>query len=335
MLKVGIVGSGFGLYGLLPAFNSLEGCRVVSICGKQSERLVTYCQSIGLDARYTDWKEMLEQEELDAIAIAVTPNAQYEIATAAMAKGMHVFAEKPLAANTEQATTLLALAQTHNIVHTMDFIFPEIESWQTAKQLLEEEAYGPLKHISVQWDFLSYDIQHNVSSWKTMLSEGGGALAFYFSHALHYIELFAGTVLAVSGKQTFTEDTPNDGDTGVDIQLQFEHGITGDAHINANNTEVRRHIVELVCEQGVLQLVNDTKVTEDFRLFVRVGDDTKEIVISETSDAIPGEDERVRIVKKLAARFVAGISNSTSVTPSFVAGVRVHQLIDMIRKSTT
>ena len=77
-MKIGIIGSGFGLYGLLPAFHSIPDCHVVAICGKKTERLSNYCKSIGLDAIYTDWKKMLADEKLDAVAIAVIPSVQYE-----------------------------------------------------------------------------------------------------------------------------------------------------------------------------------------------------------------------------------------------------------------
>ena len=54
---MGIIGSGFGLYGLLPAFNSIKKCQVVSMCGKKTDRLVNYCKGIGLNNIYTDWKD--------------------------------------------------------------------------------------------------------------------------------------------------------------------------------------------------------------------------------------------------------------------------------------
>ena len=83
------------MYGLLPAFSRVKGCKVVSICGKNSERMLSYCKKLGLN-RYADWMEMLQKEKPDAVAIAVIPNHQYEIAKYALEKGIAVFAEKPL-----------------------------------------------------------------------------------------------------------------------------------------------------------------------------------------------------------------------------------------------
>jgi predicted dehydrogenase len=153
MINVGIIGSGFGLYGLLPAFITVKNCRVVAFCGKQTPRVVTYCQSIGLKNFYTNWQKMLENENLDAIVIAVTPQAQYEIAKAAINKGLHVFAEKPLAATLLQAEELYTLAKKKKIVHVVDFIFPQIKEWEKVKEIIDKKIYGNVTHISVNWDF--------------------------------------------------------------------------------------------------------------------------------------------------------------------------------------
>src|SRR5260221_5136323 len=186
-LNIGIVGSGFGLYGLLPAFSSIKGCKVVALCGQKTERVVTECAKYKVKNIYTDWQLMLETEKLDAVALAVTPNAQYQIAKVAIKKKLHVFAEKPLTANTTQAKELLKLAKQKKITHGVDFLFPEIEAWKKVKQILLSEKLRKLRSIYVNWDFLSYDIKNKKTSWKTNTLEGGGTVSFYFSHSLYYL----------------------------------------------------------------------------------------------------------------------------------------------------
>ena len=50
MLRIGIIGSGFGVIGLLPAFDSISGCKVVAICAKSSEPLTLYSARTGIQA---------------------------------------------------------------------------------------------------------------------------------------------------------------------------------------------------------------------------------------------------------------------------------------------
>jgi len=108
--NVGIVGSGFGMYGMLPSFSSIAECEVVGITGKNSERMKNYCKKYNLN-QYMDWREMLEKEHLNAIAIAVIPKHQYDIAKYAMERNIAVFAEKPLTNSFETSSELARLAK--------------------------------------------------------------------------------------------------------------------------------------------------------------------------------------------------------------------------------
>lgn len=329
-LKIGIIGSNFGLYGLLPAFNSVKNCKVVALCGKKSEPLVSYCKSLGLEKIYTDWRLLLKKEELDAIALAVTPNAQYQIAKVAIAKGLHVFAEKPLAVNVAQAKELLALAREKKITHGIDFIFPEIAEWVKVKELVDGGTFGKLKHISVNWDFLSGDIKNKRSSWKTDVKEGGGALSFYFSHGLYYLEHFVGRITGIRSLFTYSPESINGGEVGVDMLLKFRGGITGYAHVSCISKGLVRHQLMFQCEGGVIVLENRNAVIDNFVIKTYDLSGVKQLKVRKDRDW-QKDDERVKIVRKLATRFVNSSINKTQMRPSFSDGLRVQELIGRVR----
>jgi len=334
MIYVGIVGSGFGLYGLLPAFLSIDTCKVVSFCGKKTERLVTYCKRVHLKNVYTDWREMLRNEKLDVLAIAVPPLAQYEIAKVAIKQGINIFAEKPLAANYKQAKELLTLANKGKIKHTVDFIFPEIESWQKVKQLLVRNTFGKLEHISVEWDFLSYDIKNKISSWKMDVKQGGGALSFYFPHSLYYLEYFAGEISDVKSIFSYSQiNNESRIETGVDMLLKFANGVNGIAHISCNSRGLNRHQLLFTCEKGVIILENKNNIVDNFRITIVREDGTKQFTMNKKTGRKKDVDERVEVVKKLASRFVDSCISKKDMKPSFADGVRVQQLIERIRKN--
>lgn len=331
MLRVGIIGSGFGLYGLLPAFNSIKNCKVVSICGKKTKRLLAYCHSIGLKNIYTDWRQMLKVEHLDTLAIAVTPNAQYEIAKIAIKKGLNIFAEKPMATNYKQAKELLKLATRKKIKHAIDFIYPEIEEWKKVKQLIDKKAFGKLKHISVNWDFLSYDIKNKISSWKTNIAEGGGALSFFFSHSLYYLEYYAGEIIDIKSLLTYSKQSLNGGEVGVDLLLKFKNGIGGYAHLCCNSEHLDRHQLIFQCENGTIILENENGITRNFIINILTNNKRRQLFIKKEEVAKKYEDERVVIVKRLAAKFVESCIHHIQITPSFKEGVRVQELVEKVR----
>ncbi len=330
MVRVGIVGSGFGLYGHLPAFNSIPGCKVTAICGKKTKRLLDYCKGIGLKKIYSDWQEMLDREKLDALSLAVPPGVQYQIAKVAINKGLHVFAEKPLAVTYKQAKELLNLAQKKKIKHAIDFEFQEIPEWKKVKELLAKKTYGRLKQIYLNWDVLSYAIKNKITSWKTDAAQGGGALSLYFSHDLYYLEYFAGRISNIKSLMT--------AETGVDLLLKFANKITGYAHFSCNSLGLNRHQLIFACEKGTIILENQGKKwVSGFTIKVYTEEGVKQIkphvAPSQARSYVRGEDERVKFVRKMAAKFIKAIAENKKVAPSFKEGARVQELIEKIRKS--
>lgn len=333
MLKIGIVGSGFGLYGLLPAFHSLSGCRVVAICGKRTERLTKYCASIGLEHIYQDWGQMLADEQLDALAIAVVPSAQYEIAKTAIRAGLHVFAEKPLAASVRQARELSLLARKYKVVTAVDFLFPEIEAWKAVKKLLDRRAVGRLRCISASWHFQSYDIKNGIASWKTDPTQGGGALAGYCSHFLYNLEFFGGEISHIRSQLSHSKASLGGGEVGVDALLTFKNGIQGIMHFNCNTPGLHEHRYEFLCERGCIILENQDSITREFKVTVTAPGSVRQTPVRDTEPANSKEDERVRVVRKLARRFVASCRKRRSMTPSFKEGFRVQELVEAVRSA--
>lgn len=314
MIKIGIIGSNFGKIGLIPAFSSIAGCKVIATSSGQ------------------DWHSMLTNNDLDAIAIAVKPSAQYKIAKFAMKKGIHIFAEKPLASNLKQAKELLAIATKYNITNTLDFTFPEINEWVKVKELLDKERYGKLKNISVSWQWLSGDIKYKKSSWKTSLREGGGVLSFYYSHGFYYLENFAGKIASIETLFTHSKDSKNGAEVGIDMKIKWEKGIKGDVHISCNNRDEVKHQLIFKCEKGTITLENKDAIVNKFRIIVNTKKGNKEIKVKKIKDK-KNEDERVKEVRKIATRFIKACNKKKQTYPSFADGVRVQKLIEMARKS--
>lgn len=313
MLRVGIIGSGFGAIGLKPAFESVRGCTVVGFCHGKA-----------------DARSFLERCNMDAVAIAVPPRAQYEIAKAAIAQGLHVFAEKPFTANLAQAKELCALARKKGIVHGIDFEFTEINEWKRVRALLDRKTYGRLNHVSVSWDWMSGQLAHRKLDWKTKTAEGGGVLSYYFSHGLNYLEHFAGEIADVKSVFTHSPLSRGGGEVGIDMLLKFKSGATGTVHVSCNAPGFVRHQLVFACERGVIVLESKNSIVNDFTVtvFTSAG---KKVVRVKKDTGRAGEDERVKIVRKLAKRFVDACIHKKQTRPSFADGLRVQKLIEKIR----
>ncbi len=273
---------------------------------------------------------MIEKEKLDSIAIAVPPQIQYQIAKAAIQKGLHVFAEKPFTANLAQARELYALAKRKRIVHGIDFEFPEISEWKKVKELIDKKTLGKLHHVSASWDWMSGHLKHRRRNWKTDATQGGGALAYYFSHGLNYLEHFAGRIADVKSRFSYSSRSTGGGEVGVDMLLKFKSGVTGSAHVSSNSPDIIRHQLIFMCERGVIMLENTNAIVDNFTVTVFTPKGEKILKVKKDMGR-KGEDERAKIVRKLAKRFIAACQGKGKMTPSFADALRSQELIEKIR----
>ena len=335
--KVAIVGSGFGMYGLLPAFSRIKECKVVSICGKNSEMMLNNCKKLGLN-RYTDWRKMLQKEKPDAVAIAVIPSHQYEIARYALENGMAVFAEKPLTTSFDTSLELNKLAKKKRMPNMLDFLFPEIPEWHAAKKAIENGLIGEILKVNVDWTFLSYDLMNHIKSWKTDVKQGGGALSFYFSHVFYYLEYFLGRIKNIECNFSSSEKSLNKGETGTDMTISFENGCVGNAHMDISNTDQQKHKVEFHAEGKTIILQNfNSNFVDNFELILNTSKGIEKIKPDMLLDSSydESEDPRVKVIKPIAERFINWCNTGNTAKPDFEDGLRVQELIKMARISNS
>lgn len=111
-LKIGIVGAGKIFRGShAPGWTSHPDTELTALCDVDGERAKAMAAQYGITRIYTDYREMLAQEQLDAVDIC-TPNVYHsEVAIAALEHGLHVFCEKPDAVSPIEAQRMADAAQ--------------------------------------------------------------------------------------------------------------------------------------------------------------------------------------------------------------------------------
>jgi len=333
--KISIIGSGFGMYGLLPAFSKINDCKVVSICGKNSDRMMKFCKKFHIN-HYINWKEMLEKEKPNAVAIAIIPIYQYEIAKYALENGIAVFAEKPLTASYETSLELCNLANDTGLPNMMDFIFPEIPEWREAKKILDDGLINQIKNISVNWTFLSYELKHNITSWKSEIQKGGGAISFYFSHVFYYLEYFLGKINNLNCEFS-SSNFSNRENSMINMIVSFENGISGNISLDISSSKEQNHIIKFNDKniQMILKNISNNHF-ENFELILNDERKTKKQSLTKKPHfSIDDEfdDSRVNLVESIANRFIHWCNTGKPSKPDFNDGLRVQKLIEKARNS--
>jgi UDP-2-acetamido-3-amino-2,3-dideoxy-glucuronate N-acetyltransferase len=103
---------GLGAWGpnLLRTFGAVGGCRVRRVADLDEARFAALDIAGERPAFTRDYREILDDPAIDAVAIATPSDTHYRIAREALLAGKHVFVEKPLALSSREGARLVALA---------------------------------------------------------------------------------------------------------------------------------------------------------------------------------------------------------------------------------
>lgn len=111
--RIGVIGAGWAARVVhLPGFRA-AGQRVAAICDLDPEPARALAAQYDIPRVYTDWREMLATERLDAVSVCVPNRFHRELVLAALEAGAHVLCEKPLAVSVAEAREMFAAAARH------------------------------------------------------------------------------------------------------------------------------------------------------------------------------------------------------------------------------
>ncbi len=335
MIRLGIVGSNYGRNVLMPAFRADARCEVVGLAGGDAAKTAKHAAESGIARAFAQWSELVDDTGIDAIAIAVPPALQPDIAIRALKRGKAVFAEKPVAASLEGAERILKAARAAKRPVMVDFEFPELAVWQRAKAITGDGALGALRHVVVSWQVESYATRMRQVNWKTSGEDGGGALGNFVSHCFHYLELFCGPIARLSAQLSGLPGETTPSESVVAIGGRFASGAAFSLSMSTASFLGSGHRIELHGEDGTLVLSNTG--ADHMRGFELLHARRPAEALERVGVPDPGlaayPDGRIAPVSRLAARFLDAIERGQTPMPGIAEGVRVQQLIAAARRS--
>lgn len=334
MIRLGIVGCNYGRTVLLPAFRADPRCEVIALAGSNAARVAEFARAAEVPKAYGDWRALVEDTAVQAVAIATMPALQAQIAVRALELGKPVFAEKPMASNLDDARAMLRQASLSRLPAMIDFNFPQIMSWQRAKAMLDTGAIGALRHVAVHWHVENRAIQTRMRNWKTLSDDGGGVLGNFVSHCFHYLEWFCGPMASLSARLS---GLPGDNDlqTTVAMAIQFAAGQLASLSMSCASYLGGGHRIEFFGDDGTLLLHNPgADYMRGFEL-LHARRPAAALARIPVDDPVGAQylDGRVAPVSRLAKRFFDAIESGGPARPGFAEGYRVQQLIDAAQRS--
>jgi len=184
------------------------------LVGRDAGHVAEAAARYGWTESSTDWRSVLDREDIDIVDICAPGFLHAEIAIAALAAGKHVLVEKPLANTLAEAEAMTAAAQSarsKGVKSMIGFNYRRVPALVLARELIAEGRLGTIRHVRAAYlqDWL-VDPESPMTWRLHKETAGSGALGDIASHAIDQVLfLLGGQVTEVSGRtHTFTTRRP-------------------------------------------------------------------------------------------------------------------------------
>jgi predicted dehydrogenase len=172
VIRVGVIGYGYWGPNIVRNLSALDRCEVLSVCDRNVKALKRAQKTYPGVHLTTDFNEVLESSQTDAVAIVTPVWTHFDLAKRALENGKHVFVEKPFTATSAQAIELIELADRRNLRIMVDHTFLFSGAVRKIRELVDDGTLGPLYYfdstrvnlglfqhdVSVVWDLAPHDL---------------------------------------------------------------------------------------------------------------------------------------------------------------------------------
>lgn len=183
-MRVGLIG--YGAWGRhhARALAAAPSARLGAIAARGEESAAAAAADWPGATMYRDWRRLLEDPDLEAVAVAVPNGLHAEVALAALAAGKHVLLEKPMALTLADCDRLIAAARAAGRVLTIGHELRVSRQWAPVRRLIAEGAIGPLRHLS--FSLFRFPYRQGSAAWRY---ERGAVGSWILEEPVHLFDL--------------------------------------------------------------------------------------------------------------------------------------------------
>jgi len=264
-IRIAVIGTGFGTRVQIPGFQESGEFEVVAVGSHAERRACEVAERFAIPHAFWDHRALLALPGLDVVSVVTTPEFHEPLVLETLAAGKHVFCEKPLARNLDEARRMASAAEAAaaaGLVAMVDHEFRWQPERRHVKELLDEGFVGtPYGVSAVSHMGLFADPEKPAWSWWQERARGAGWLLNSGTHLIDTLRWWLGDVERVAGftatkvaRRRRRDGTwaPVDTDDSFGALLRFRSGADAVLHQSAVAVAGRTNLVEITGSEGVL-----------------------------------------------------------------------------------
>jgi predicted dehydrogenase len=194
-IRISVIGTGDRGEWECYILKETPGIDVVACCDIIPKHLQNGLSEAGKEAKgYTDYRKLLEQEDIDAVLIATPQHLHYQMAIDAIEAGKHVICEKTLTLNTEDALALSRIVKKSNLVFQVGYQWQSSPLFNHICQMVQDGDCGQITHIRCNYNRntdwrtkLDDPKMERLINWRMYREYSGGLMAELCSHHINIV----------------------------------------------------------------------------------------------------------------------------------------------------
>ena len=203
-VRVGIIGCGVIAPAHIKSYQRLPDVEVISCCDLIREKAEKRAAEFNIKKIFTDHRQMIADEELDAVSICTDHESHTMLALDCLDAGKHVICEKSLASSKANLVKMLEAEKKHpDLVFSGVFQHRFDSGYLYARELVNNGTLGTILTADLTVMCLRTDKYYTADSWRGTWEKEGGALLI--NQAIHFIDMISwimGGVKSVSAEYT-------------------------------------------------------------------------------------------------------------------------------------
>lgn len=249
-VKVGLIGCGqAAVRGHLPALRYLRDAKVVAVADIDSNRLKRVADRFGIPRRYTGSSQLLDDPDVEAVAVCVPTKFHVEVALAVLDAGKHLFLEKPLALSLDECDQLIQHAKRSSGITMIGFNMRWHRLVRKARDIVLQGRLGRIRMIRTVVACQGHNVG-TAPEWRKHRELGGGALVDIAIHDFDVWRFLLNSEVEEICAMSRSEESD---DEVVSVVARMANGVVASSSIVERTSS--KYEVEIFGLRGRLQIL--------------------------------------------------------------------------------
>jgi predicted dehydrogenase len=166
MIRLAIIGTGGMANTHAKSFTAIKGVSLTACCDIVEEKARDFARRWRVPRFYTDYRQMLGSESLDAVSVVTVDAAHAPVSLASIEKGLAVLCEKPLATSLSEARAMRDAAARRGVPAMVNFSYRSASGAQSAAGIIRAGGIGRVLHVEASY-LQSWLVQRAWGDWRT------------------------------------------------------------------------------------------------------------------------------------------------------------------------